>query len=44
MTLDAVNKCADCLMAFGDGGKIHAAMPGMESNTWVKDIVKIEIK
>jgi tungstate transport system substrate-binding protein len=44
VTLDAVNKCADCLMAFGDGGKIHAAMPGMESNTWVKDIVKIEVK
>jgi hypothetical protein len=27
----------DCMMAFGDGGKIHAAMPGMESNAWVKD-------
>jgi hypothetical protein len=31
-------------MAFGDGGKIHAAMPGMESNTWVKDVIKIEVK
>jgi len=44
VALDAVNKCADCMMAFGDGGKIHAAMPGMESNTWVKDVVKIEVK
>ena len=44
VTLDAVNKCADCMMAFGDGGKIHAAMPGMESNTWVKDVIKIEVK
>ncbi len=44
VALDAVNKCADCMMAFGDGGKIHAAMPGMESNTWVKDVIKIEVK
>jgi len=44
VALDAVTKCADCLMAFGDGGKIHAAMPGMESNSWVKDVVKIEVK
>jgi len=44
VALDAVSKCADCMMAFGDGGKIHAAMPGMESNTWVKDVVKIEVK
>jgi hypothetical protein len=42
--LDAASKCADCMMAFGDGGKIHAAMPGMESNTWVKDVIKIEVK
>ena len=44
VTLDAVSKCADCMMAFGDGGKIHAAMPGMESNAWVKDVIKIEVK
>ena len=44
VTLDALNQCADCMMAFGDGGKIHAAMPGMESNAWVKDVVKIEVK
>jgi tungstate transport system substrate-binding protein len=44
VTLDALNQCADCMMAFGDGGKIHAAMPGMESNAWVKDVIKIEVK
>jgi len=44
VTLDVVSKCADCLMAFGDGGKIHAAMPGMESNAWVKDVIKIEVE
>lgn len=44
VAMDAVAKCTDCMMAFGDGGKIHAAMPGMESNSWVKDVVKIEVK
>jgi len=44
VALADVTKCADCLMAFGDGGKIHAAMPGMDSNAWVKDVVKIEVK
>jgi tungstate transport system substrate-binding protein len=44
VALADVLKCADCLIAFGDGGKLHAAMPGMESNAWVKDVIKIEIK
>jgi DMSO/TMAO reductase YedYZ molybdopterin-dependent catalytic subunit len=44
VALADVTKCADCLIAFGDGGKLHAAMPGMQSNTWVKDIIKIEVK
>jgi hypothetical protein len=44
IALADVIKCADCMLAFGDGGKIHAAMPGMESNSWVKVVIKIEIK
>jgi tungstate transport system substrate-binding protein len=44
IALADVTKCADCLIAFGDGGKLHAAMPGMQSNSWVKDVIKIEIK
>ena len=39
-----VKKCADCLIAFADGGKFNAAMPGMASNFWAKDVVKIEVK
>jgi len=44
IALADVTKCADCLIAFGDGGKLHAAMPGMQSNSWVKDVIKIEVK
>ena len=39
-----VGKCADCLIAFADGGKLNAAMPGMQSSFWAKDLVKIEVK
>ncbi len=43
LTLADVRKCSDCLLSF-NGSKLDAAMPGMASNTWVKDIVKIEVK
>jgi DMSO/TMAO reductase YedYZ molybdopterin-dependent catalytic subunit len=38
-----VRKCADCLLAYSDK-KLNAAMPGMLSNFWAKDVVKIEVK
>ena len=38
-----VKKCADCLIAF-NGNKLDVAMPGMASNFWAKDVVKIEVK
>jgi DMSO/TMAO reductase YedYZ molybdopterin-dependent catalytic subunit len=38
-----VRKCADCLLAFSDT-KLNAVMPGMLSNFWAKDVVKIEVK
>ena len=38
-----VRKCADCLLAF-NGTKLDAVMPGMQSNFWAKDVVKIEVK
>jgi hypothetical protein len=38
-----VLKCADCLLAF-DAGKLNAVMPGMQSNFWAKDVVRIEVK
>ena len=38
-----VRKCADCLLAFR-ADKLDAVMPGMASNVWSKDVVKIEVK
>ncbi|MBL7064257.1 MAG: extracellular solute-binding protein, partial [Anaerolineae bacterium] len=35
--------CADCLIAF-DGDSLRMAMPGMESNFWVKGVVAMEVK
>jgi hypothetical protein len=39
-----VRNCADCLIFFDDAGKLDAAMPGMQTNFWAKDVVKIEVK
>lgn len=36
-------KCADCMLAF-NGSDLDAAMPGQASGTWVRSVVKIEIK
>jgi DMSO/TMAO reductase YedYZ molybdopterin-dependent catalytic subunit len=35
--------CADCMLAF-NAGKLDAVMPGMQSNFWAKDVVKLEVK
>jgi hypothetical protein len=43
VALADVKKCADCLIAFRSG-KLDAVMPGMASNFWAKDVVKIEAK
>ncbi|MBI5031184.1 MAG: hypothetical protein HZB51_11710 [Chloroflexi bacterium] len=39
-----VKKCADCLMAFNNEGKVKSVMPGMPSNLWIKNVIKIEAK
>lgn len=44
VALADVKKCSDCLIAFADGGKLNAAMPGMASSVWSKDVVKIQVK
>ena len=44
VALADVKKCADCLIAFADGGKLNAAMSGMASSVWSRDVVKIEVK
>ncbi len=43
VSLADVTRCADCLLAF-NGGKLDAVMPGMQSNFWARDVVKIEVK
>ena len=43
--LAEVTACADCMVAFSDeSGVLYLVMPGLPSNTWIKDIVKIEIQ
>jgi DMSO/TMAO reductase YedYZ molybdopterin-dependent catalytic subunit len=43
LTLSDVRACTDCLLAFS-AGKLDAAMPGMQSNFWARDVVKMEIR
>ena len=43
--LAEVTACADCMVAFTDTpGELFLVMPGLPSNTWLKDIVKIELQ
>ncbi|HVN54754.1 MAG TPA: hypothetical protein VMT46_10525 [Anaerolineaceae bacterium] len=42
--LAAVRACKDCLIYFTDKGGLNAAMPGMQSNFWARDVEKIELK
>jgi hypothetical protein len=42
VSLADAQACSDCLVAF-DGEMLRAAMPGMESNVWVKDLVEIKL-
>ncbi|PKO11892.1 MAG: hypothetical protein CVU39_26865 [Chloroflexi bacterium HGW-Chloroflexi-10] len=45
VSLADVRACTDCLLAFTNTeGKMKMVMPGMDSNAWVKDISKIEVK
>jgi hypothetical protein len=43
VSLADVRKCADCLLAF-NAGKLDAVMPGMQSSSWAKDVVKLDVK
>ncbi len=43
LALADAQACADCLVAF-DGDSLRMAMPGMESNFWVKGVVAMEVK
>jgi hypothetical protein len=44
LKLAEVQACADCLVAFNNRDSLKLVMPGMDSNAWVKDVVKIEVK
>ncbi len=44
LSLADVRACADCLVAFDEGGRLKLVMPGMESSVWVKDVVKLEAR
>lgn len=43
LALADVQACADCLVAF-DGDSLRMAMPGMDTNFWVKGVVAMEVK
>ena len=43
ISLADVRKCADCLISF-NADKLDAVMPGQATNTWVRGLVKIEVK
>ena len=34
----------DALLAIGDDGKVNVVLPGLESKTWVKDVITLEFK
>ena len=43
VSLADVRKCTDCLLWF-NGDKLDAAMPGLPSNTWVRGLIRVEVK
>jgi hypothetical protein len=43
VTLAEVRKCADCLISI-NGDKVDAVMPGLATNTWVRGLIRIEVK
>jgi DMSO/TMAO reductase YedYZ molybdopterin-dependent catalytic subunit len=42
--LKSVQSCKDCLVVFNESGGVNSVMVGMQSNLWVKNLAKIEIK
>ena len=45
VALADVQACTDCMVSFTDTpGELFLVMPGLPSNTWIKDIVQIEVQ
>jgi hypothetical protein len=39
-----IQASADAMLTIGDDGKLGVVTPGMESKSWVKDVVSLEFK
>ncbi len=39
-----IRESTDAMLAMGDGGALSVVMPGIESKSWVKDVVALEFK
>jgi DMSO/TMAO reductase YedYZ molybdopterin-dependent catalytic subunit len=44
LPLAEVQACADCIVAFGDGGELNLVMPGFSSRAQVKGVVEIKVQ
>jgi len=44
VVLTDIYSCTDCLLGIDGSGIFIMVMPGLPSNTWVKDVVTLEIK
>jgi predicted esterase len=42
--LTQLEAAKDALIAFGDGGRLNAVMPGMAAKYWVENMVRLEFK
>ncbi len=44
VALDELQACADCIVAFVDGGGFRSVLPGFASNVQVRDLVEIRVQ
>jgi DMSO/TMAO reductase YedYZ molybdopterin-dependent catalytic subunit len=44
VTLEKVQACADCMVAFDKDGTLKAVMPGFDSGNWVKQLASLSLK
>ena len=44
VSLNDIQNCADCLIAFAEDGSLSMVMPGLESNFWIKEVNFLEVK
>lgn len=44
LSLDKVRGCADCIVAFNDGGGFSMVLSGFPGNVQVKDIIEVKVQ